>query len=521
MIQPGVLGLPPKFSTWRNEQYRAFIAGQACEKYAFLIDAPTGIGKSLIGAAFQAVSKTTHIYLVNTKQLQDQILHDFPYAKTLKGRSNYKCLKFPHNFPEISANECIATDKFPCEHQFNCPYMAAKMAALSAPLAVLNYSYFLYETNYSQGKLTFSRLGPVIADEVDALEEELMGFISLVITKKQLDAMNIDPPTHKTKFEAWQEWAVPAISYVKEAIEKLEQETSAQGGWGTVDFRAMKKLQQYKRLFGKLEFFQREVNNTWVWYPSEEQWEFKPVWVSKYALGIIWKHIPKLYGMSATILDPKQLDKNIGLSNGFDRQYDYIAMSSPFLKENRPIYYQPVAAFSHKNMQENLPKLCIAVDRILDSHKNDKVLIHTVSYAIAKYLFDNATNKRRMLMHNTFNRTDVLNTFKSSKQPMVLVSPSMQRGVDLPQDECRAVIIAKLPYPNLGDPQIRKRLYGSGDGKSWYAHKTVSSIIQMAGRGVRSVDDYASTYILDEQFGRLYSDNPRLFPAWFKEAIVR
>jgi len=96
----------------------------------------------------------------------------------------------------------------------------------------------------------------------------------------------------------------------------------------------------------------------------------------------------------------------------------------------------------------------------------------------------------------------------------------MDRGVDLPEEQCRVVIIAKMPYPDLGDPQTNKRVHASVDGSNWYAHKTISSVIQMSGRAVRSESDYAETHILDRQFGKLYSEHRMMFPAWFREAVI-
>ena len=495
MLKPTDLGLPQKFSDWRSEQYRAFVGAAGCDKYAYLIDAPTGIGKSLVAAAIQKLHGKTHVYLVNTKQLQDQILKDFPYAKTMKGRVNYPCARFPKQFPEVTANDCTSTTNFPCELREACPYIRAKMVALHAELAVLNYTYFLYECNFVGGedRQSFSNIGPVICDEVDALEDELMSYTSLTVTAKQLEHLGIEPPRYKTKFESWRDWANPSLDKVAHSIEELESTVCNPSGWGVYDTSAMRKLSAFRRLAGKLDFFIREVNDTWVWYPGEDLWEFKPVWISKYADGVMWRHVPRMYGMSATILDPRQLDRNIGLTNvNLNRYYDYICMSSPFSKECRPVYYQPVANITNKTLKEEIPKLLRAIDSILSKHSDDKVLIHTVSYQIAKYILDNSSYRKRLRSHNTFNRAQVLDEFKRSNYPLVLVSPSMDRGVDLPNDECRAVIIAKVPFPYLGDPQIAKRLYSSKDGRQWYAHRTVSTIIQMAGRGVRSIDDYAS-----------------------------
>jgi hypothetical protein len=99
-------------------------------------------------------------------------------------------------------------------------------------------------------------------------------------------------------------------------------------------------------------------------------------------------------------------------------------------------------------------------------------------------------NTDRFITHASMDRADKLTEFKKSSYPLVLLSPSMDRGVDLPGEECGPIVICKLPYPDLGDAQIARRVYGSADGNKWYAHKTVSKVIQMSGRAVRSVDDY-------------------------------
>jgi Rad3-related DNA helicase len=223
--------------------------------------------------------------------------------------------------------------------------------------------------------------------------------------------------------------------------------------------------------------------------------------------------------MSATILDPSQINRNIGLTM-HHRTFEYHRLPSLFPKENRPVIYEPSANMTFKTMTEELPKLATAVDRILKAHPDEKVLCHSVSYRIRDYLMDHLAQKPRLMSHDAKDRVECLERFKKDSGPRVLISPSMDRGVDLPEEECRVVIIAKLPYPNLGDPQIKKRVYSSKDGDRWYAHKTASSIIQMAGRGVRSAEDTATTYILDSQFERVYDHNIDLFPEWFSEALI-
>ncbi|GAH65791.1 unnamed protein product, partial [marine sediment metagenome] len=107
-----------------------------------------------------------------------------------------------------------------------------------------------------------------------------------------------------------------------------------------------------------------------------------------------------------------------------------------------------------------------------------------------------------------------------SEAPLVLVSPSFGRGVDLFGDRARFQIICKIPFPDLGDKQTSKRRWSGKSGERWYLLETVRAIVQMAGRIVRSADDYGVTYILDSRFERFFKQMHKDFPPWFTEAIV-
>jgi len=519
-LDPKDLDLPDKFPAWRVGQFDAITRTVTTPKFTFMVDAPTGCGKSLIGAAVQRLLNTNVCYLVGTKQLQDQVLTDFPYAKTVKGRSNYRCLNYPNMFPTISAEECTNSKAQPCKNQVKCPYQAAKRAALEAPLAVLNYSYFLTEANLVK---KFSKQKYIIADECDTIEDQLMGFISVVITQRMIDRLSLPTPRFKTKFESWIEWAAPTVELLRKEFEALESELSHTGSWTLIDFKQLKRKNELHRMLTKLKFFTKEVDKNWVWYPEEDKWTFKPVWVAKYAPSTFWDYTQKALGMSATILDPKQLARDTGVTlstdPGIRKDYSYHQMSSPFPKEHRPVYYNPVANLIHREMDSELPKLLIGVQEVMDKHKEDNILVHTVSYKVRDFLKARLVPSSRIVTHGIADRMEKLDLFKKHRG-MVLLSPSMDRGVDLPNDECRVVIITKVPFPYLGDPQVQRRVHQGNDGNEWYAYKTVSKIVQMAGRGVRGMDDYAVTYILDAQFDKVYRESKRLFPPWFQEAVI-
>lgn len=505
---PRDLGLPPKFESFRPHQLEVAAKVANDTHYAFLLEAATGTGKTIISATSQKLMKTKAVHLVATKQLQDQILGDFPEARTLKGRSSYVCLRYPRAFPAISAELCTNTRENPCNYTGECPYMMAKRAALRAPLAVLNMAYYLTEANFVG---SFSGIDYMVADELDTTEDHLMSFIQLVVTKRQLDRLGLAPPKHKTKFESWLEWGNEVIRKVDQQVKDLAQQSYE---WGGSDIKTLRQLVIAQSFLSKLKRFVREVDSTWVWYPGEDRWVFKPTWVSKYAKGVLWRHTSKVLGMSATILDAQQVCRNIGLSD----TWTYLSLPSPFPVENRPVIYRPCANMTNKTLNVALPKIAKGIEDIMNEHPDERILCHTVSYKVRNYLMDNLP-KGRLVTHSTADRTIVLEAFKKSEAPLVLLSPSMERGVDLPDDQCRVVIIAKIPWPDMGDPQISRRLYSSKDGRRWYAHKTVSTIVQASGRAMRSATDYCCTYILDEQFTRLLYESRQLFPKWYIEAI--
>jgi Rad3-related DNA helicase len=105
-----------------------------------------------------------------------------------------------------------------------------------------------------------------------------------------------------------------------------------------------------------------------------------------------------------------------------------------------------------------------------------------------------------------------------SEEPTVIVSPSMDTGVSFDNDSARFQIIAKVPYPSLASQKNKLRQKNNPD---WYSWKTVSGIVQMSGRPVRSNLDYADTIILDGSFGDVIKHSSSFIPDWIQRAIKR
>jgi Rad3-related DNA helicase len=187
----------------------------------------------------------------------------------------------------------------------------------------------------------------------------------------------------------------------------------------------------------------------------------------------------------------------------------------------RPVYYFGVAPMDKDNKPASFPMMGRAVNVIAHHYANVKGLIHCCSYPNVKTLIDLLDCPERIITHDGTNREVVIQKFRASDEPLILVSPSMERGVDLPGDDCRWIAIVKVPYPDLGDKQISARLYSSRrSGQRWYNAQTSRRLCQMTGRGMRSVDDHCDSYILDANFARFYGQNKNMFAPWWREAVV-
>ncbi len=174
---------------------------------------------------------------------------------------------------------------------------------------------------------------------------------------------------------------------------------------------------------------------------------------------------------------------------------------------------------SYTNIDETLPKVADTVEKIMDANKDYKGLIYTHSFKIARYITANVEqkNKNRLVGHDGGDRGEALSYFLKSDKPKVMISPSLSEGVDLKDDLSRFIIVCKMPFGFLGDPQIKRRMELDN---SWYAWKCALTLIQVAGRGVRHKEDWCNIYILDSAFRGFLIGNKKFFPDYFIQSIM-
>ena len=508
-------GLPAKFHELREHQWDA--AQGVLEAYqrgadCVWLDAPTGTGKTLVADLVRRELAVPTAYICHTIGLQRQFLEDFPYARLLMGRANYETSDGP---PDATCADCtynVVDGCMWCAERRSCPYEQARAGAAASKLSILNTAYWLHEQNWV-GRVGRNRKLTVV-DECDTLENELMGFVEFRVSDRQLGRLGVPVPKEGSHRTTIGRWFVDSLEpAVKGYLADLDGDTLD-------DIRERTRVE---RLLGNVRRICQQVDvdeglTTWVRDVNDGPMTLKPVTVKDWGSQYVWRHCPQWLCMSATVISPDELAS----STGVDKKWETVRVPMTFPVENRRIIVAPVADMSRKGRENGEWDVCIsALVRVCDRHPGERVLVHTVSYDLARMASSRlgAELARPVLTYRSArDRDSVLARFRRTPGA-VLVAPSMDRGVDLAQEDCRVVVVTKVPFPNLGDRQTSERLR-LPDGDSWYAVQTIRTLVQMTGRGVRSADDWCVSYILDRQFTHnTLRKHKFLLPAWWREAL--
>jgi Rad3-related DNA helicase len=369
----------------------------------------------------------------------------------------------------------------------------------------------------------------VIADEADLLENELMGHVSFEISRFRLASWKWQPPEKVTVESSWQDWFNEYLPKIREKVSVLRREAFGNGQQTLLDgppmptnklTRLTRDLKYASELENKMKVVAAGLQDGgWVFTGRNEGVEFKPIKVDKLGREKLWRHGERWLLMSGTVISAGELLDSLGWTDS----YEWVKVGSSFPVENRRVHVVPTGNMGRKTVEQTKPLLAAALGRISARHPEDRMLLHTVSYDLTDYVRGVCVELgREVFTYKTAGERDsALHDFR--EQPgSVLVAPSMDRGVDLPHEDCRVQVICKVPFPNLGDKQVSARLYGGGrSGQMWYSVRTVRTIMQMCGRGVRSEDDWCTTYVLDDAFrDQVWSKNRNLFPQWWREGVV-
>lgn len=529
----------------RAEQVEVLIdVADNWDKYKyFYIDAPVGVGKTYIALAIAEQCQNSY-FLTSTKMLQEQYIRHSQQIISLKGRGNYRC-SVDRDFT-VDAAPCIADRqlKRECLAHSKCEYYRQKNKALASKMMITNYPYFLYATHcgpLAEGDEAtdnpWQTREALIMDEAHELESYLISFAETKIIFQELhEAHGIGVAEWKIDTNAEENFKMMQliISQTKDRILKLKGklEELFSENRGMKNSKMVEKVQKLNSQISTLDkmlqpliiWSESRDGGNWIETPNleENSLTVSPL-TAELLFDIYMDHMAhKFFFLSATLGSPEVLCKELGIDR---KDLCVIKVGTPFKPELSPITILPVAKTSYKELDRSMPVIIDAVEAILDHHKDEKGIIHSGNYKIAKMIHAGLSKgaKSRILMRDmhgedkqTFKNEDLLRMHNVDETPSVLMSPSMTTGIDLYDDLARFQIIIKLPFLSLADPRVKKK---SDIDSKWYRSKMWIQVMQATGRATRYEDDYAETYILDSSFDYFYQMDYQTLAQWFKDRV--
>jgi len=552
----------PEHFEWRKGQKEAII--QIVDTYlegkykVVVLDAPVGSGKSIIAMAtswlLNNIGNGADGYILGSDiSLQEQYEKDFKEMNlnwgSIKGLANYEC---NDNGERVSQGTCKIRNKSPRKMPcyFDCHYYKARDKAAESQTSLLNYAYWLIMMNDVLGVIKEPIFEPrdfIIADEahkiVDIVQNQYSPKFDKYINRKieklttffnnhhikdhdlNLASLNVDLRQLKTeinsqklldllnKIERNLHSYVSSITILKNKISKEYKHDSPPKSWKST----LRTGEWLKDFHGKLKDYcdiieQTSINHL-IKNPKGDEIVFncldESYLMDKYFHQ--WSKFTVL--MSATFADPREYIKSINISNA-----KYIKMESNFDFTKSPIYFYNARKMSYHEIDNNLPWLNNKINQVLFKHKNERGIIHTASYNLTMKIWEGLSdeNKDRVLVYSdTAEKREMLEELKRHNDK-VLMGPSLLEGLDLKDNWNRFIVFAKTPYLSLGDAFVKAKM---NQNVNWYRCKTIISIIQGLGRGIRHKNDWSVSYYLDASFGDLLYRNPGAFPNEIKKRI--
>lgn len=476
-----------------------------------VINAPTGSGKTSFAAG--VASRQHVIALVKTKNLQAANYGGSYSFDVLFGRSNYDCVH-PDASSYASAAECMYTGAMnDCEYAGVCPYLTAKRAASASDKASLNYSYWL-AAQWPADDLSDGG-GYLFLDEAHQLSDVVLDHTSVTVT--MAERLEWDLPAFPivrgrataAEVEACVEWLSAAERVLRRAAKAL----APQGDRGDEEERGedepkadpvpdviMRRLRKCRALIAKVEAVRAALQlNAADWFircgpgARDTVTGREPAFIARpltarhhfpmYFLSFAWKTVM----MSATIGDPVTFGEELGLG-ALHTDWQYTDIPNAWAPESRPVQVlaAPAMGYATRNDETVLNEQArVIADAINTCPRDWSGFVHvtrkTETVALAARLARQGVAEYRLWTPNPLHGTEKTAqawAFEKRRNPGAInVTWNSWEGVDgLDEKIC---IVAKAPFPSLGDEYERERMAYSG---AMFLQRTAWQMEQGLGR---------------------------------------
>lgn len=491
---------------------------------------------------------------VLVKQYMDDF-GDLPWVGFYQSRASFRCkcqkarekrVGPPEDWPTCSdfADACELTAKD--KGMGSCPYAVTRDVALSKPVVVMTAA--MATTMMLYQKHRFPMRAVIAVDECQRFEETLMSACTTTLKYEQLvkdgwtmenDVEGIDEPLlwpfeDKLSDAGVKTWVSTWLQRAKARLAVMDPSTLPRD-----ELKAYRRYNGYVSSLNMAMMFDdpklgenKRRPHSWTHeqanerFSTPEQFTIKPMSAVGMFDDIMGGAAVRKLMVSATPGTPEYIEKTLGLKY----TPTYMSYGAPFPPENRPVLYVPTVRLNYRSPDEDFRKLTDKIVQIAtgesadewSNHAKQKGIIHTVSNKLHEKIVSALRSARQgwrlREVRGSKRRLEIMEEFMESSEPLIMLGPAITDGVSLSGDQARWGIVTKLPWPPPVEPSVKHRMDNIPD---WYAFQVVLSIVQACGRNVRSKDDWAVNYILDEGFETLLRRSWRLFPPWFLESIVK
>ena len=473
-------------------------------------------------------------------------------------------------FFSSSANAC----GFPCAK--SCEYVQCRKKCIDANVVLMTYQLFLYQMNVvnamgDEGSTTFPMKDIIFCDECHNIPdivqqkftptisieviEKLVGLFSCAMSDRILCSLNSrfstskdlydfltdiyeklcdDTNSNEQDIDLFNSFSLCAMSLkevadvIQDKIKILKRHGKNLSKKDREDFKLCTFLQNYMCYLNDFddaicnagdEHFIKQVNKqagsrdiiSVQFHCAKED-----MMVANYLL----RNANYRVLMSATVGGHEAFAENNGFQFLENDPYEFNTIPSTFDFNDSEIEIDDEVWFTYSNKQTALNSIRDKVYSLLRQHPGQRGIVQTGSYENAYYIMNNAPLdlKRRMLIYSTSKeKSETISQHKQSSDT-ILVGPTLCEGIDFPDDQCRFIVVMKVPYPSLADKLVKAKMKLF---PRWYSSKTSNAIIQGLGRGIRHKTDWCKSYILDGCFARLLNETYEQYPEEMRKRFIR
>lgn len=393
----------------------------------------------------------------------------------------------------------------------------------------MSFAYFMLE-GQTQTDYSFGIRDLLVLDESHSLDQHVISHIDLTISPYAMSVesyMKIKGLLSKDLMTLGEAKAL--VSTVHTAVSDHKDKVVQLNLLG--EELTIEQAKESNRLSGWITNAERFLNTCevteWVWQwgwatykgATYKTLTLQPLYARFFTNDLIWNRANKFIISSATILNPNDFVYQIGLDRTLKMsEIKHIRVPSTFPVENRPVIDVVDGKLTHNEREANIDWAVKILEVVLDEEAGKNIAVHCISYKNALDIAGriNPRFKDKLIVQTPETRKDDLEEFLHSKDKIFL-SVAYTEGQDWAGDLCEAQVLFKVPYMYIKDRRVERRL--EKREWRWYRLEALKQVIQSYGRAVRSPEDKAKFYVIDEAFIDLLKNTRRDMPPWFTEAL--